>query len=249
MPTDRQTLVAEERQVTGKAVSKLRREGRLPGVVYGHDVPSANVSLDAHEFELLRRRLGANELVDLSVGGKKANPVLIHEIQVHPVNRRPLHVDLLVVSMTEELTVDVPLRPVGHSEAISTLGGTLLHAIEAVEIRALPDHLPQSIEYSIDSLVDFEGTIHVRDLTIPPDVTLLTDPGELVARVLAPRVEEVEAPVVEVAPEAVEGEAAAEGAEGAEAAEGREGRAGGGGEGREGGESREPARGEGKRER
>jgi large subunit ribosomal protein L25 len=248
MPTDRQTLVAEERQVTGKAVSKLRREGRLPGVVYGHDVPSANVSLDAHEFELLRRRLGANELVDLSVGGKKANPVLIHEIQVHPVNRRPLHVDLLVVSMTEELTVDVPLRPVGHSEAISTLGGTLLHAIEAVEIRALPDHLPQSIEYSIDSLVDFEGTIHVRDLTIPPDVTLLTDPGELVARVLAPRVEEVEAPVVEVAPEAAEGEAAAEGAEGAEPAEGREGRAGGG-EGREGGESREPARGEGKRER
>jgi large subunit ribosomal protein L25 len=241
MPTDRQTLVAEERQVTGKAVSKIRRDGRLPAVVYGHGVASANVSLDAHEFELLRRRLGANELVDLSVGGKKADPVLIHEIQVHPVNRRPLHVDLLVVSMTEELTVDVPLRPVGHSEAISTLGGTLLHAIEDVEIRALPDHLPQSIEYSIDSLVDFEATIHVRDLVIPPDVTLLTDPGELVARVLAPRVEEVEAPVAEVAPEAAEGEAAAEGAEGAEGGEAREGRAGG----REGGDA---ARGEGKRE-
>jgi large subunit ribosomal protein L25 len=241
MPTDRQTLVAEEREVTGKAVAKIRRAGRLPGVVYGHGVPSANVSIDAHEFELLRRRLGANELVDLSVSGKKADPVLIHEIQVHPVNRRPLHVDLLVVSMTEELTVDVPLRPVGRSEAIATLGGTLLHAIEDVRIRALPDHLPQSIEYSIDSLDDFEATIHVRDLAIPADVTLLTDPGELVARVLAPRVEEVEAPVAEAAPEAAEGEAAAAGAEGAEGGEAREGRAGG----REGADA---ARGEGKRE-
>jgi large subunit ribosomal protein L25 len=218
MPDARPTLVAEDRQVTGKAVAKLRREGRLPAVVYGHGVPSANVTLDTHEFELLRRRLGANELVDLSVGGKKSDPVLIHEIQVHPVNRRPLHVDLLVVSMTEELTVDVPLRPVGHSEAISTLGGTLLHAIEDIRIRALPDHLPQSIEYSIESLVDFEGTIHVRDLTIPADVTLLTDPGELVARVLAPRVEEVEAPAAEAAPVAAEGEAPAEGAEAREGA-------------------------------
>src|SRR3982751_2839368 len=81
MPTDRPTLVAEERQVTGKAVSKLRRQGRLPAVVYGHGVPSANVTLDAHEFELLRRRLGANELIDLSVAGSKSDPVLIQDIQ------------------------------------------------------------------------------------------------------------------------------------------------------------------------
>jgi large subunit ribosomal protein L25 len=255
MPTDRPTLVAEERQVTGKAVSKLRRQGRLPAVVYGHGVPSANVTLDAHEFELLRRRLGANELVDLSVGSK-SDPVLIQDIQVHPVNRRPLHVDLFVVRMTEELTVDVPLQPVGHSEAISTLGGTLLHAIEDVRIRALPDHLPRRIEYSIESLVDFEATIHVRDLTIPPDVTLLTDEDELVARVLAPRVEEVEAPVAAAVPEAAEGAEGAAGAApaaGAEAgaAEGRPGREGreGGREGREGGrEGREAPRGGEKRE-
>jgi large subunit ribosomal protein L25 len=247
MPTDRPTLVAEERQVTGKAVSKLRRQGRLPAVVYGHGVPSANVTLDAHEFELLRRRLGANELIDLSVAGSKSDPVLIQDIQVHPVNRRPLHVDLFVVRMTEELTVDVPLQPVGHSEAISTLGGTLLHAIEDVRIRALPDHLPRRIEYSIESLVDFEATIHVRDLTIPPDVTLLTDEDELVARVLAPRVEEVEAPVAAAVPEAAEGAegaagaAPAAGAEAGGAAEGRGGREGGR-EGREaprGGEKRE----------
>ncbi len=218
MPTARQTLVAEERQVTGKHVSKLRRDGRLPAVVYGHDVPSANVSLDAHEFELLRRRLGANELVDLSVGGKKADPVLIHEIQVHPVNRRPLHVDLLVVSMTEELTVDVPLVSEGESEAVENAGGTLLHVIDHVRVRALPDHLPEAIHYSIEALQTFDDAIHVSDLAIPADATLLTDPTEVVAKVLPPRVEEE--PVVA---EAVEGEEGVEGAEGEAPAEGAEG--------------------------
>jgi large subunit ribosomal protein L25 len=228
MPDARPTLVAQERQTTGKAVSKLRREGRLPGVVYGHGVPSTNVSLDAHEFDLLRRKIGANELVDLTVGDNgKSDPVLIHDIQVHPVNRRPLHVDLFVVKMTEELIVDVPLQPVGSSEAVRVGGGTLLHATEEVRVRALPDRLPRRIEYSIDSLVDFETTIHVRDLAIPPEVTLLTDPDDLVARVLPPRIEEVEAPAAPVEgvvpEEGAEGAAPGEGAppaEGGEAAEG-----------------------------
>ena len=206
MPTARPTLAAEPRQTTGKAVARLRREGKLPGVVYGHGVESSNVTVDAHEFGLLRKRLGANALVDLSVGGKKPDPVLVHAVQVHPVNRRPLHVDLFLVRMTEELTVDVPLHAVGESEAIQVQGGTLLHALEAVRIRALPDHLPQRIEYAIDGLIDFESTIHVRDLQIPSDVTLLTDADELVSRVLAPRVEEK--PVVAEVPVAPEGEAA-----------------------------------------
>jgi large subunit ribosomal protein L25 len=222
MPDARPTLVAHERQVTGKAVSKLRKEGRLPAVVYGHGVPSSNVTLDAHEFDLLRRKIGANELVDLTVGNDgKTDPVLIHDIQVHPVNRRPLHVDLFLVKMTEELIVDVPLQPTGSSKAVRDDGGTLLHAIEEVRIRALPDHLPRRIEYSIDSLVDFDATIHVRDLQIPPDVTLLTDPDDLVARVLPPRIEEA-APAPEGAapPEGAEGAAPAEGAAAAEGGEG-----------------------------
>ena len=148
---------------------------------------------------------------------RQAQPVLIHGVQVHPVTRRPLHVDLFLVRMTEELTVDVPLVPIGVSEAVATDGGTLLHGIESVRIKALPDHLPQSIEYSIESLVDFDASIHVRDLTIPSDVTLLTDPDEVVAKVQAPRIEVEEEPVV------AEGE---EGAEGEEAAEGEAGEAG-----------------------
>jgi large subunit ribosomal protein L25 len=209
MPTARQTLAAEPRETTGKAVARLRRDGKIPAVVYGHGVESSNVTVDAHEFELLRKHLGANALVDLSVGGEKPSPVLVHDVQVHPVNRRPLHVDLFLVTMTEELTVDVPLHSVGESDAIRNLGGTLFRAIDEVRIRALPDHLPDRIEYSIESLTDFEIAIHVRDLPIPADATLLNDPDELVARVFPPRVEEA-APAAEAAPE---GEApAAEGA-------------------------------------
>src|SRR5690606_275886 len=136
-----------------------------------------------------RKHTGPNALVDLSVDGKKAKPVLISGVQVHPVNRRPLHVDLFLVRMTEELTVDVPLVPTGASIAVSQLGGTLLHPTESVKVRALPDHLPQSIEYAIDALVDFDATLHVRDLVVPADVTLLTDGDEVIAKVQAPRVE------------------------------------------------------------
>ncbi len=219
MPTARPSLAAKDRQITGKAVARLRRQGQLPGVVYGHGEGSANVTVDTHDFEQLRRHAGPNALIDLSIDGKQAKPVLVNGVQVHPVSRRPLHVDLFLVKMTEELTVDVPLISTGVSAAVEDANGTLIHAIESIKVRALPDHLPQSISYSIESLVDFDAMIHVRDLTIPSDVTLVTDPDETVARVLPPRVEIEPEPVVAEGEEAAEGEEPAEGQAG-EAAEG-----------------------------
>ena len=208
MATARPTLAAEHREVTGKKVNRLRKDGKLPAVVYGHGVDSTNVTVDAHEFELLRKHTGPNALVDLSVGGDKAQPVLINQVQIHPVHRRPLHADLFLVRMTEELTVDVPLSASGVSYAVDQLGGTVLHPTETVRVRALPDHLPQSSEYTIESLIDFDVALHVRDLVIPSDVTLLTDPDEIIAKVQAPRVEIEEEPVVAEGEEGAEGEAA-----------------------------------------
>ena len=217
MSTARPKLAATRRAVTGKKVSHLRREGMLPGVVFGRGLESDNVSVDAHEFEQLRRHAGANALIDLSVDGAAAAPVLVHGVQTSVITRRPLHVDLFVVRMTEELTVDVPLVSEGTSDAIENAGGTLMHVIEHVRVRALPDHLPQSIHYSIDSLATFDDQIHVSDLVIPSDATLLNDLDEVVAKVLPPRVEEV----VEVPEGAAEG--AEEAAEGAEVGEGESG--------------------------
>lgn len=208
MSTARPSIAAARRGVTGKKVSGIRREGRLPAVVFGRGLASDSLSIDTHEFEQLRRHAGANALIDLSIDGEKAAPVLVHGVQLHRVTQRPLHVDLYVVRMTEELTVDVPLVPEGESEAVSTNGGTLMHVTEHVRVRALPDHLPQSIHYSVESLRTFDDLIHVSDLEIPADATLLNDPTEIVAKVLPPRVEEVVEPVEPAEGEAAEGEAA-----------------------------------------
>lgn len=221
MPTARPTLAAAKREITGKKVAQLRRAGRLPGVLYGHGVPSENVSVDAHEFELLHRKVGNTTLIDVEIDGSKGRPALIYGVQREPLKHRTVHIDLFVVRMTEELTVDVPVTINGTADAVEKLGGTLSH-MSAIKVRALPDRLPQHIEVSIDSLVDFDTVVHVSDLEIPDDVTLVTDGGEIAARVLPPRVEEV----VAVAETAAEGAPEEEGGEGGEAAAGETSEAG-----------------------
>ena len=99
--SDRPRLAATSRTIIGKGVAHLRKEGRLPAVVFGHGTESEAVSLDAHEFDLLRRHVGASTLVDLSVDGKKSRPVILHGTQMHKVTHRPIHVDLFAVRMSQ----------------------------------------------------------------------------------------------------------------------------------------------------
>ena len=189
MSPARPALAADSRELTGKHVQRLRRAGKLPAVVFGHGVPSSNVTLDAHDFELIRKHSGANTLFDLMVDGGRPTPALVRGVQIHPVTRRPLHVDLFAVRMNEEMVVDVPIVTTGESPAVANGGGTLNH-VDSVKVRALPDHLPQVIEVAIEGLKGWDDAIYARDLAIPADVTLVTDPDELVVRVLPPRVEE-----------------------------------------------------------
>jgi large subunit ribosomal protein L25 len=226
VPT-RPQLTAQKREIRGKAVKVLRRDGLLPAVVYGHGHDSESIQVEAKAFDAVRRQAGRNALVDLHLDGERATPVIVHGIQEHPVNRHTLHVDFYVVEMTEELVVDVPVVTVGQSEAAEKQGGTLLLLTNTIKLRALPDAIPQSLELDVTPLDSFEAVLHVRDLRLPDGVTLITDTDEPLARVQPPRVEEepVVAEELEEGEEAVEGEVP-EGAaaEVAEAAEG-EGRA------------------------
>jgi len=220
----RPQLSARTRELRGKEVSKLRREGILPGVVYGAGHDSQAIQLDAREFEVLHRHTGRNVVLDLVVEGDgAAQPVLLQDIQVHPVTRRPLHIDLLVVNLQEERTAEVSIVMLGQSDAIDKQGGVLLHMRDSVTVRAKPDDLPSGIELDITPLDSFEAVLHVSDLQIPDGVTLLTEPTEPVARVQPPRVEEEP-----IAAEAVEGEVEGEApaAEGEDAAAGEESSAG-----------------------
>ena len=141
----RPLVTAEPREVVGKSVNALRRQGLLPAVVYGHGKTSQPIQLDARAFDELLRHVSRNALVDLKVGGGRVTPVLLQGIHEHPVKRRPIHVDLYVVKMTEELTVDVPVVQTGESHAAEKMGGTLLHLREHVSVRALPADLPNEI--------------------------------------------------------------------------------------------------------
>jgi large subunit ribosomal protein L25 len=186
----RPRLAAVSRTVTGKKVATLRRAGQLPAVVYGHGATSEPVTVDAHEFDLLRRRVGASTLVDLAVDGKKTRPVIVHAIQVDVLTRRPIHLDLFAVRMTEELTVEVQLVGIGVAPATEA-GGTLVHPVQSVKVRALPDKLPETLTYDLSVLTDYEATITVADIVVPEGVAIQADASEVIARVLAPRVEEV----------------------------------------------------------
>ena len=217
----RPVVSAEPREVIGKKVSNLRRAGILPAVVYGRGLESQPIQMDAHEFDVLRRTVTKNTLVDLKVGGGKATPVLLQGIHEHPVRRHPMHVDFYVVKMTEELTVDVPVNYMGDSTAADKLGGTLLHLREMVSVRALPTELPSGIDLDISPLDSFEAVLHVSDLVVPEGVTILTGVGEALARVQPPRVEEE--PIVGEGEELLEGEELPEGEEGAEGEEAGEG--------------------------
>jgi large subunit ribosomal protein L25 len=191
-------LAATRRTEIGKGVARLRKTGRIPAVVFGHGIDSIPVSLDAHEFEHIRRTVHSNTIVELKIDGKDTHSVLIHGVQIDPRHRQLLHVDLFELKSGEEVTVDIPLHATGESFAVVRLGGTLLHNIDHIRVRALPENLPEALEYSIDSLENFDVAIHLRDLPLPAGVTLLSEADEVVAKVAAPKVEEV---VAEVAPE------------------------------------------------
>ena len=203
--SDRPHLAAASRTVIGKKVARLRHDGHLPAVVYGHGTPSEALTVDAHEFDQLRRRVAASALVDLTVDGKTSRPVLVHSVQVDPISRRPIHVDLFAVRMTEELIVEIPLLGTGSAPAVEN-GGTLVHPVSTVRVRALPGNLPESLHYDLSVLTSYDATITAADLVAPEGVQVLADPADVIARVLAPRVEEaavagaeVEAPVEAVA--------------------------------------------------
>jgi large subunit ribosomal protein L25 len=217
MATQQKTyeLVVQHRELLGKKSKALRRQGALPGVVYGHGIDPMPVQVDQKELERVFLRTGSNALVDLKVGdGAKAQKVFIYEVKRDPVTHNPQHVDFMVVNLREEVTTSVPLVLVGESPAVKANEGMLMHPIDHVQIRALPTSIPPFIEADISGLENVDDSILVSDLTIPEDVTLLSSGDDLVAKITALRVEEVE-----------EVEAAEEGeeeAEGAEEAEGEE---------------------------
>jgi large subunit ribosomal protein L25 len=183
------TITATKREITGRPVKKLRQDGKIPAVLYGHNVDNLNIELSLGEFRKAFKQAGESTIVDLSVDGK-VTPVLIHDVHNHYLTEDPIHVDFFAVNMNEKLTAGVQLHFVGESMAVKNLGGTLVKNLSEVEVECLPINLPPFLEVDISVLKSFEDDIRVSDLKVGSGVEILTNADEVVATVDEPRTED-----------------------------------------------------------
>ena len=205
-------LKASARTLLGKASRRLHGEGKLAGIVYGHNATPTPLVLDRLEFQKVFIKSGRTHLVDLVVDGDRTEKVLVREIQTHPRRLGPTHVDFYQVSLEEKITVEVPVHLVGESAAVKRGDADVLQPIHAVRVECLPTDIPEAFEVDLAPLEEIESEFRISELKVPQGVTVLMDPEELVVKIVHRRelkVEE-EAPVLETA-------VVGEGEEGAEA--------------------------------
>ncbi|HEX8032988.1 MAG TPA: 50S ribosomal protein L25 [Ktedonobacterales bacterium] len=200
---DQVTFAAQKRDVLGKAVKRLRREGFIPANIYGHDRPSVPVQVNAHDFELFLRRHAATTLLRLSLdGGGAPETALVRHIEREPVTGNIQHVDFLYVRLTEAIKARVPVRLEGEAPAVRIRDGILLQLLDAVEVEARPTDLPPALTLDVSGLAEVKATLYVRDIPLPPGVKPLTDPDEPVVKVEPARVITEAVPAPEAAPTA-----------------------------------------------
>ncbi|MFP5450702.1 MAG: 50S ribosomal protein L25 [Thermoleophilia bacterium] len=191
-------LSAQQRTQLGNGPTRrLRREGLVPGIIYQPGGPSLTLAVHARE---LRRALadgGRTGVIDLTLADDKTRPVLVKDWQLDPVRGDVTHIDFQEVDLKQEVTTTVALTLVGTPVGVRE-GGVLDQTMREVEVSALPDSLPDQIELDVSEL-DVNSSVSVADLTAPAGVTIVSDPGTVIASVVAP-----------MAAEPVEGEGEAE---------------------------------------
>jgi len=213
---------AEKRNVVGKQVKALRRQGILPGVIYGRHIEAFPIQMDAHDAALILDKLTASSLITLDVDGEKFS-VLMRDRQRDVIFGDLLHVDFLVVSLTEKLRATIELKLVGEAPVADNPEVVVTQVLNDIEIEAFPQDLPEVIEVDISTLETVDDEITVADLDLGENIAILTDPNETIVSVGYVAQEEVaeEEEAEELAePKVVERgkkEAAGEEAEGEEA--------------------------------
>lgn len=200
------SLEAKSRTESGKGVArKLRSEGKIPAVIYGHGREPEALVIETMAFSKTLTSVSGATIIDVTVDGRAPVKALIREIQRNPI--RPadvIHLDLYEVKADEKVTVKVPVHLVGTPDGVRNSGGVLDHSIREMEIEAFPGDIPPSIDIDVSALT-IGQSIYVRDVSVPK-VEILNDPNIPVCSVVAPRAEEVVAPVVGEVPVTAEPE-------------------------------------------
>ena len=193
------SLSATPRTESGKGVARsLRRDGRVPGVVYGRARSPLPLSIDARELERLLGHINAETtVIDLAVDGGSTR-TLIREIQRHPLQRNVIHVDFYELVAGEKVTVNIPIVLVGVPAGVRLNGGIMTQVLQELECTVDPANIPSRIEVDVTD-IHIGHSIHISDITVPVGVEVVDDPSGTVMIVSAPKEEVVAAPVAEEA--------------------------------------------------
>jgi large subunit ribosomal protein L25 len=204
-------LNATARTGTGNGPARvMRRDGRVPAILYGRNTEPMLLSVNIHELELVLKKHSINQvLLNLVInnGGTVAKPAMIKELQTHPVSRKYLHVDFYEIDMQRKIRVDIPVVATGKSIGVEN-GGVVQVVRRDLEVLCLPGEIPESIIIDITNL-DMGDSVHVKEIPLPEGVEIPADVNFTVLTILSPRVEV----------EAEEGEGEEEEGEAAEAEE------------------------------
>jgi large subunit ribosomal protein L25 len=211
-------LKASTRELLGKRSRRLYGQGKLAAVVYGHNARPTPLVLDRLEFQKVFVKSGRTHLVDLQIEGGRTEKVLVREIQTHPRRLGPIHVYFYQVSLEEKIRVEVPVHLIGESAAVKRGDADILQPIHELEVECLPTDIPGEFEVDLTPLAEIEAELRVSELTVPKGVTVLSDPDDLVVKIVHKREMKIEEelPVAEAAVPVVGEGAAAEGAPAAE---------------------------------
>jgi large subunit ribosomal protein L25 len=203
-------LKAEPRDKYGKsATRKMRAAGRIPAVIYGHGEQTRTLSVDAHELDLLFKRVHwENTIIEVDIEGERT-PVrtLVREVQSHAYKPDIVHVDFQQIHAGERVHVSVPIRLIGTAPGVKA-GGVMMQTESDLDIRCLPDQIPESIEIDVTGL-EIGDSVHLRDISLPAGAEAEIDADRTICSVTPPT---VAAPSAEEAA-AEEAEEAAEGGE------------------------------------
>jgi large subunit ribosomal protein L25 len=179
-------LHAERRELIGKKVKALRRQGRVPAIIYGHAIDPIPISMETRDANRVVPMLTSSQLITVKVGEKEEYAALVRERQRDVILGDLIHIDFLAVSMTETLRASVPVELIGESPAVKNLIGLLVAGVEFIEVEALARDLPDRISVDISGLEDIGDSLTVRDLDFAESVQVLVDLDETIAVITAP---------------------------------------------------------------
>lgn len=190
-------LSVKSRQVIGKQVRALRREGWIPLSIYGAHVQPRNMQVEERVLRTVINKAGHNRLIRLDMGDGQPHVVITREIQREPVSGKFWHVDFQEISLTEKMEIQIPVVLKGTPPITKTGEGLLIRGLDQVTVRVLPTDLIPEIEVDVSGLLNLNDALHVSDLKLGDKIEILTAPEEMLAKLIPVKEEvvAVEAPV------------------------------------------------------